>query len=137
MNVFLDYCSTTQLCQSAKSAILNNLDNFANPSNIYEIGAKAKYQIEKARDNIAKLINAESDEIFFTSGAAEANSWAIDKIYAANKISCLFLTSLKSFVFTYLPVSLVISSPLNKYEFEPVINIEKFPSSLYAFIIGS
>ena len=86
MNVFLDYCSTTPLCQSAKSAILNNLDNFANPSNIYEIGAKVKYQIEKARDNIAKLINAESDEIFFTSGASESNSWAIGKIYAADKI---------------------------------------------------
>lgn len=87
MNVFLDYCSTTPLCQSAKNAILNNLDNFANPSNVYEIGLQMKRQIEEARANIAKLINAEPDEIYFTSGASEANSWALDYMYACDTIS--------------------------------------------------
>ena len=47
---------------------------------MYSAGRKAKEALECARAMIACTINAEPDEIFFTSGGTEANNWAIDMI---------------------------------------------------------
>ena len=61
----------------AKNAILNHLDDFGNPSSSYELGRRARILIEEAREIIAKCINAEPSEIYFTSGGSEANTWAL------------------------------------------------------------
>lgn len=50
-------------------------DYWMNPSSLYATDVKEK--IDKCRINIAKFISAESNEIFFTSGASESNNWAI------------------------------------------------------------
>ena len=75
--IYLDHAATTPLCEAAKKAIIENLDNFGNPSSSYEFGHDALMLIEDARERIAKCINAEHDEIYFTSGGSEANSWAL------------------------------------------------------------
>lgn len=75
--IYLDHAATTPLCEAAKKAIIENLDNFGNPSSSYEFGHDALMLIEDARERIAKCINAEPDEIYFTSGGSEANSWAL------------------------------------------------------------
>ena len=50
-------------------------DSWMNPSSLY--ASNVKDEINKCRANIAKFINAEPDEIYFTSGASESNNWAI------------------------------------------------------------
>lgn len=65
------------MCSSAKKTIIEHLDDFGNPSSTYELGRQSRLLIENARDRIAKCINARPEEIYFTSGGSEANTWAI------------------------------------------------------------
>ena len=80
--IYLDNASTTPLCEAARKAIIEHLDDFGNPSSSYEFGRKSRLLIEDARARIAKCINAEPSEIYFTSGGSEANSWALSQSVA-------------------------------------------------------
>ena len=75
--IYLDNAATTPICDAAKKAIIEHLDDFGNPSSVHELGYKARMLIEEARAKIAQCINAEPDEIYFTSGGSEANTWAL------------------------------------------------------------
>lgn len=75
--IYLDNSATSPLSDVAKQAILEHLDDFGNPSSSYELGRKSRLLIEDARERIAKCINAEPHEIYFTSGGSEANTWAL------------------------------------------------------------
>ena len=75
--IYLDHSATTPLCDAARQTILNCLDDFGNPSSSYELGRQSRLLIEDARQRIAKCINANPDEIYFTSGGSEANTWAL------------------------------------------------------------
>ena len=75
--VFLDNCATTPLSPAAKQAIIDNLDEFGNPSSVHSIGRRARVKIEEAREKIAGIINADPGEVLFTSGATESNNWAL------------------------------------------------------------
>lgn len=77
MNIYLDHAATTPICEAAKKAIIYNLDSFGNPSSNHDLGRQARVLIENARERIAKCINAEPEEIYFTSGGSEANTWAL------------------------------------------------------------
>ena len=77
--IYLDHAATTPLCEVAKKAIIEHLDDFGNPSSAHELGRQARVLIEDARDRIAKCINADPDEIYFTSGGSEANTWALSQ----------------------------------------------------------
>lgn len=74
--IYLDHAATTPLCGAAKKAIIEHLDDFGNPSSAHELGRKSRVLIEDARDRIAKCINASPNNIYFTSGGSEANTWA-------------------------------------------------------------
>ena len=75
--IYLDHAATTPLCEAAKNAIIKHLNDFGNPSSSHELGRQARILIEDARERIAKCINAEPNEIYFTSGGSEANTWAL------------------------------------------------------------
>ena len=77
--IYLDHAATTPLCNAAKQAIIEHLDDFGNPSSAHELGRQARILIENARESIAKCINAEPEEIYFTSGGSEANTWALSQ----------------------------------------------------------
>lgn len=78
MVTYLDVASTTKPKQEVVDAIVPYLtEQWYNPSSLYSAGTKVKKDIDGARKIVADLINADSDEIFFTSGACEANSWVI------------------------------------------------------------
>lgn len=83
--VYLDYASTSPLSQS----FLGKLDilaiDWSNPSSLYGSGHYNKHVIEKTREKIANMINAEPEEIIFTSSGSEANALAIDGFLKANK----------------------------------------------------
>ena len=79
--VYLDYNSTTPLYPEVFEAMLPYLkEHFGNPSNLHFYGRETKEAIENARVQVADLLNAAPEEIFFTSGGTEANNWAIKGI---------------------------------------------------------
>ena len=79
MTIFLDNCATTPLSPAAKQAIIDNLDEFGNPSSVHTLGRRTRIKVEEAREKIANIINADLGEIIFTSGATESNNWALSQ----------------------------------------------------------
>lgn len=74
--VYLDHAATTPTIQEALSAMLPWYDPelSANPSSIHSAGKMARAAVEDARTKVAKLIGADVEEIFFTSGGTESNN---------------------------------------------------------------
>jgi cysteine desulfurase len=81
----LDYASATPVLPQVKAAMASALDEVGNPSSIHEAGRRARQALEKARAQVAGLINAKPEEIHFTSCGTESNNWAIRGLLAANK----------------------------------------------------
>lgn len=78
MQLYLDSAATAKPNKEVLEAIMPYLtDNFYNPSSIYSNGVRVRRAIDDARESIAGFINADTDEIFFTSGSSESNCWAI------------------------------------------------------------
>ncbi len=78
MAVYLDNSATTAPCPEAVEAVnFMMTENFGNPSSLHGAGISAMKEIISARESIAKALSCEKDEIFFTSGATEANNLAI------------------------------------------------------------
>ena len=80
--IYLDYQATTPVDEKIlKKMIPYFSENFGNPhSNNHEFGRSANSAVDEARANVANLINAETNEIVFTSGATESNNLAIKSI---------------------------------------------------------
>lgn len=75
---YLDYNSTTPIDPRVLDAMLPFLkDNFANSSSTHHFGQSINEKVKHAREQIADFINAESNELIFTSGATEAINIAI------------------------------------------------------------
>ena len=78
MEVYVDNNATTKVDEDVLNEMLPYLrDSFANPSSLYESGKQTRKAINNARTNVAKLLNAEDDEIIFTASATESNVTAI------------------------------------------------------------
>lgn len=78
MTVYADNAATTKLSGKALEKMLPFLkDYYGNPSSLHTPGQFAKAELEKAREIIAKSINASFKEIYFTSGGSEADNQAI------------------------------------------------------------
>lgn len=76
--VYLDHAATTPLLPEVVEEMLPYLSkDFGNPSSLHDFGRDPKNGIEEARVRVARLINAEPDEIVFTSGGTEANNFAL------------------------------------------------------------
>ena len=75
--IYLDSAATTQLTPQVKQYIIELLDQYANPSSLYQSGIDARQIIEQARKNVAKFINGKSENIIFTSGGSASNTLAI------------------------------------------------------------
>lgn len=75
--IYLDWSSTTPICAAARRVIAAHVDDWGNPSSSYEFGRRSRVLIEDARERIAKCINAKPNEIYFTGGGSEANTWAL------------------------------------------------------------
>ncbi len=85
--VYLDYNATAPVHPEVLEAMQPYLaEKFGNPSSLHSFGREAKVAIEEAREKVAKLINAHSSEIYFTSCGSESDNWAIKGVLSANKI---------------------------------------------------
>lgn len=84
--IYMDNAATTRVKQEVLDEMLPYFtENYGNPSSIYTLGSKSKNAIEIARERVAKAINAEPKEIFFTAGGSEADNWAIKGVAFANR----------------------------------------------------
>jgi cysteine desulfurase len=68
---YLDYNASAPLLPAARVAVVAALDA-ANPSSVHAEGRAARRLVEDARRDVAALVNAKPDHVFFTSGATEA-----------------------------------------------------------------
>lgn len=76
--VYCDSAATTKPLPEVMDAMKPYFyDRWYNPSSLYMPAMQVKKDIEKVKETIAEYINAEPDEIYFTSGGCEGNSWAL------------------------------------------------------------
>ena len=74
--IYLDNAASTPLDRRVLKAMKPYLTKvYGNPSSVHKEGREARMAIEKARKTIAETLNCSPEEIFFTSGASESNSW--------------------------------------------------------------
>ncbi len=119
MKVYLDHAATTPVDKEVLDAMIDFFNKkFGNASSLHSWGREAKEALEKSREKVAALINADADEIVFTGGGTESDNMAIKGIafmhgkghIITSKIehpavleTCKYLEK-KGFDVTYLPV---------------------------------
>lgn len=92
--IYADNAATTKLDKEAFEAMIPWLtEEYANPSQPYSLSRPAKKAVADARATIAACINADPDEILFTSGGTESDNWAIKGISATNNTRRATITS--------------------------------------------
>ncbi len=83
---YLDYGATTPVHPGVVEAMLPYFtDLFGNPQSLHFVGQEARRGLEEARAKVARLINAEPEEIFFTSSGTEANNMAVKGVAWARR----------------------------------------------------
>jgi cysteine desulfurase len=76
--IYLDNAATTKVDDKVLNAMLPHFNkNYGNASSLHLAGNEAKKSLENSRKTIAKSINANAREIYFTSGGTESNNWAL------------------------------------------------------------
>ncbi len=76
--LYFDYCASTPLHPRVIQTMLDSAQHcYANPSSVHEMGFKASLRVEESREQIARLLQVQPQEIIFTSGATESNNLAI------------------------------------------------------------
>lgn len=80
--VYLDYNATAPLRPEALDVILTAFSQVGNASSLHQAGRDAATRVDKARRQLADLLNCHPGEIIFTSGATEANNLALRAAYA-------------------------------------------------------
>jgi cysteine desulfurase len=83
--IYLDNAATTRVDERVVKAMTPYFsEKYGNASSSHGMGRTAREAIEKAREIIAKSINAKPEEIYFTSGGTESNNWALKELHFAN-----------------------------------------------------
>lgn len=79
--LYLDNAASTPLLEEVKKTMLEVMnDSFGNSSSVHSLGVDAVKKVEKAREIIARSLNAQPEEIYFTSGGTESNNWVIQSV---------------------------------------------------------
>ena len=122
--VYLDNTATTPLLPEVREAMMPYLgDIFGNPSSLHDWGDGAREAIEAARDQVAQLIGANTDEMIFTGSGTESNNLAIKGLALAqqNKGKHVVVSAIEHFSVLHSAKTLakwgfeVSEVPVNKY----------------------
>lgn len=82
---YMDYSATTYVKTEVLDAMMPFFtEKFGNPSSFYGISRETKMAIDNARAQVAKAINCDPNEVYFTGGGSEADNWAIKGIATAH-----------------------------------------------------
>jgi cysteine desulfurase len=83
--IYMDNAATTPVKPEVLQAMMPYLtDYYGNPSSVYRLGAKSKEAVEKARHEVAALLGAKDNEIYFTAGGSESDNWAFKAVADAH-----------------------------------------------------
>ena len=84
--IYFDNAATTKLDDEVLKEMMPYLTNmYGNASAIYELGRESRKAIEDAREKVAKVLNCEVGEVYFTSCGSESDNTAIKEIARANR----------------------------------------------------
>mgnify|MGYP003585134466 CR=1 FL=1 len=84
--VYFDNSATTPVDTEVAKVIMEYMtDKFGNPSSVHGFGRIARKAVDEAREKVAMLLNANANEIFFTSGGTESDNLALKGVAYANK----------------------------------------------------
>ncbi|MGQ9456328.1 MAG: cysteine desulfurase NifS [Armatimonadota bacterium] len=82
--IYLDHAATTPIDPEVLDVMMPFLkEKFGSASTLYSLGREARDAVEEARVKVARLIGAQPEEIYFTSGGTESDNWAIFGVAAA------------------------------------------------------
>ena len=82
----MDHAATTEMLPEVREAMEPYLrEEYGNASTSYEMGVRMHDAIEEAREKIAWVIDAQPEEIFFTSGGSESDNWVIKSVAGEKK----------------------------------------------------
>ncbi len=77
--IYLDNAGTTKMLEEVKNEMLPYFDEiYGNASSLHTMGQIAKEHLEDCRERLAKCLNCEGSEIYFSSGGSESDNWAIN-----------------------------------------------------------
>ena len=84
--IYLDNAATTKTAPEVVEAMLPYFTEFyGNASTVYDFAANSKAAIAKGRQQIADVIGAKKEEIYFTAGGSESDNWALKATFEAYK----------------------------------------------------
>lgn len=84
--IYLDYNASTPIAPEAVEAMRPFLtQHYGNPSSLHWAGVPAKDAVERARSQVAGLLDCDPTEVVFTSGGSESNNHAIKGVYFAHR----------------------------------------------------
>ena len=89
-NIYLDNAATTKLTDSVKEYLISILDDFGNPSSLYSLSEKPKQIISEARKSIAKFINSDVNDIYFSGSGSASNTCSIRGFYLKNDCTIFY-----------------------------------------------
>lgn len=76
--IYLDYAASSPLFPDVLDSVIRNSRNcFGNPGALHRAGADARQILQNSRRTLAQILSVRPEEIIFTSGATEANNWAV------------------------------------------------------------
>ena len=86
--VYMDHAATTPVRRAVLEAMLPFFsERFANPSGLYASAEQARNAVDEARERVARVLNARSSEVVFTSGGTESDNAAIKGVATALRAS--------------------------------------------------
>lgn len=85
MEIYLDNCATTRVCDEAVAACVRAMtEDYGNPSSLHKKGMEAENILSDTRRTIGKMLGCDGDCVYFTGSATESNNLAILGAAAAN-----------------------------------------------------
>ena len=84
--IYLDHAATTYTKPEVLEEMLPYFtEKYGNPSSVHSFGRESRKALDLARDRVAKAINGDSNDIYFTGSGTESDNWAIKGVALANK----------------------------------------------------
>ncbi|HET8864688.1 MAG TPA: IscS subfamily cysteine desulfurase [Gracilimonas sp.] len=94
--IYLDHAATTPISDQALEVYINVAKHYyGNASSLHDEGSSAKQILEASKKTVADTLNARAKDVFFTSGATEANFLSIYSLLAAKEGKQIITTSIE------------------------------------------
>lgn len=121
--IYMDNAASTSVHKDVLAAMMPYMEQmYGNPSSIHREGRMAKHAIEAARRHVAGLINADTSEIFFTSGGTESNN------------TILYNTDYQNIITTQIEHDSVLEPCRFRSEYDTDTNITYLPPDKFGMI---